>query len=257
MSNGRSRRRLSLRAMAANIVTVLALSAGLTSIRFALDGRWEAAVFAIVIAGLLDGIDGSIARLLKSSSRFGAELDSLADVVSFGVAPAVILYQWSLRSMGGQGWVLALALVICCALRLARYNAKLDEEDQPRKKAGFLTGVPAPMGAGVSLLPLMIFFETEIEFFRSPELVGTLAALVALGMVSRIATFSWRQFSIERQHMVPLLALVGVTVALMTAYGWSVWIVIGILYLISLPTSMYRYYRIRKAEAAGPPQTGD
>jgi len=137
---------LTLRAMVPNAITAAALCAGLTGIRFAITGDFEKAVLAVVLAGVLDGIDGRIARLLKAQSRFGAELDSLADNVSFGVAPALILFLWSLDDLPRLGWFAALAFAVACALRLARFNARIDMADEPRKTAGFYTGVPAPVG---------------------------------------------------------------------------------------------------------------
>ena len=145
---------LTLRAVLPNAITAAALCAGLTGIRFAIDGRWEMALFAIILAGVLDGIDGRIARLLKAQSRFGAELDSLADSLSFGMAPALVLFLWSLQDLPRFGWFASLAFAIACALRLARFNAQIDQDEQPHKSAGFLTGVPAPVGAGVAFLPV-------------------------------------------------------------------------------------------------------
>ena len=256
MKNGRLRnKRVSLRGIAPNVVTILALSAGMTSLKFALAERWELAVFAIILAGVFDGIDGSIARLLKSASRFGAELDSLSDVVSFGVAPAAILYLWALRELGGLGWVVALAYVICCALRLARFNSKLDAEDEPRKKAGFLTGIPAPMAAGLALVPIMLQFQTESEFFQNPAFVGITTALVSLGMVSRIATFSFKQLIIPRDQMVPLLLLVGLLTAAITVYQWTIVAMLGVAYVASIPLSMQKFSRVTKA--TGPGQGGE
>ncbi|HXV73311.1 MAG TPA: phosphatidylcholine/phosphatidylserine synthase, partial [Sphingomonadales bacterium] len=152
---GRRLRVLGFRFILPSSVTVLALAAGATAIRFALDGRFEAAMAAIVVAGVLDGIDGSIARFLKTPTKFGAELDSLSDVVSFGVAPAVLLYLWALKDLKGGGWILALAFIVCCALRLARFNSRLEDDDEPRRKAGFLTGIPSPVAAGLAILPVM------------------------------------------------------------------------------------------------------
>jgi len=153
VSSTADRRGLSLRAMLPNAITAAALCAGLTGVRFAIEGQWAFAILAVALAGVLDGIDGRIARLLKAQSRFGAELDSLADCLSFGMAPALILYMWSLKDLERFGWFAALAFAICCALRLARFNAQIDVEDQPHKSAGFLTGVPAPVGAGLAFTP--------------------------------------------------------------------------------------------------------
>ncbi len=163
---------LTLRAMVPNAITAAALCAGLTGIRFAIAGEWEKAVLAVILAGMLDGIDGRIARLLKAQSRFGSELDSLADNVSFGVAPALILYLCSLQDLPRLGWFAALAFAIACALRLARFNARIDMADEPRKEAGFLTGVPAPVGAGLVFLPMYLWCVSGIELLRNPLLVS-------------------------------------------------------------------------------------
>ena len=140
---------ISIRTILPNVVTLFAFMAGLTSIKFALAGKWELAVAAVLLAGVFDGLDGTVARLLNSASRFGAELDSLSDVVAFGVAPSVILYLWVLEGLGRFGWATALIYAIAMALRLARFNSKLEDEKEPRQRTGFLTGVPAPMGAAL------------------------------------------------------------------------------------------------------------
>src|SRR5690606_10970055 len=160
-------------------------------IRFAIDGDWRMSVFAIILAGLLDGIDGRVARLLKAQSRFGAELDSLADSLSFGVAPALVLFLWSLLDLERFGWFAALVFAICCALRLARFNAQIDVDEQPHKSAGFLTGVPAPVGAGLAFLPLYLWFVTGEQFFRDPVVVTIWVAAIAFLLISNIATLSW------------------------------------------------------------------
>ena len=149
----------SLNRLIPNMLTVMALCAGLTSIRYTLDQRWELAAIAIVVAAVLDGLDGRIARLLDGASKFGAELDSLSDFISFGVAPALLLYYWCMRGVGGIGWVLTMLLAVCCALRLARFNTKLDNTDLPAWTSRFFTGVPAPAGAGLALLPIFATLE--------------------------------------------------------------------------------------------------
>jgi CDP-diacylglycerol--serine O-phosphatidyltransferase len=157
----RVRRRLSdfsVNRMVPNVLTVLAVCAGMTAIRFAVDGKLEAACYAIIIGGIFDGLDGRVARLLRSTSRFGAELDSLADFISFGVAPAVVLYLWTMSAFQSIGWAIVLIFAVCCALRLARFNTQLAAEPPPRA-AGFFTGAPAPAGAGLLMLPMFISFE--------------------------------------------------------------------------------------------------
>ena len=150
----RLQRGIPLRAIAPNLITALALCSGLTAIRVAIDGLWETAVIMVIVAGVLDGIDGRVARMMHGESRFGAELDSLSDAIAFGVAPALILYLWSLQTMPRLGWLLALVHALFCALRLARFNARIDLDHQPHKSAGFLTGVPAPAGAILAMVPL-------------------------------------------------------------------------------------------------------
>jgi len=165
-------RGLPLRAVAPNAVTALALCSGLTGIRFAIASQWELAVTMVLIAGVLDGLDGRIARMLHGESRFGAELDSLSDAISFGVSPALIIYLWSLSALPRIGWLCALLLAVFCALRLARFNANIDVAEQPHKSAGFLTGVPAPAGAALAMLPLFLWFITAEPILRSPYLVA-------------------------------------------------------------------------------------
>ena len=238
---------ISFRAVAPNMVTILALSAGATSIRFALEDRWEFAVIAIVIAAFLDGLDGILARLLKSTSKFGAELDSLSDVISFGVAPATLLYLWALKDLGGLGWVIALSFIVCCALRLARYNSKLEDDDEPWRGAGFLTGLPAPVGAGLALLPIMLAFEFGSSLITKPETVGFYAALLCLGMVSKLPTYSLKTLIIRKDYMVHALLLVALFAAAATAYGWMTLIAFGVIYILSLPIGVFRFYKLSKS----------
>ena len=160
-------RGMAFRAMVPNAVTALALCFGLTGVRFGIAENWDAAVGCVVFAGVLDGMDGRIARLLRANSRFGAELDSLSDVTAFGVAPALIMYLWSLHLAPQFGWVAALALAVCCALRLARFNSRMDSDEQPHKSAGYLTGVPAPAGAGLAFVPVYLWLVTGEEIFRA------------------------------------------------------------------------------------------
>jgi len=157
----RKLRHFTVRTLAANVVTTLALSAGMTAVRFALEQRFELAVVFVIAASVLDALDGAVARLLKSTSRFGAELDSLSDVIAFGVAPAFLIYSWGLVEMERAGWIVSLAFGVACALRLARYNARLEvEDDDPSRSLGFFTGVPAPAGAGLVLLPMLLLMGT-------------------------------------------------------------------------------------------------
>lgn len=241
---------LTLRALIPNAITASALGFGLTGIRFAITGEFEKAVLAIILAGILDGIDGRVARLLKAQSRFGAELDSLADNVSFGVAPALILFLWSLKDLPRLGWFASLAFAICCALRLARFNSQIDSADQPRKSAGFLTGVPAPVGAGLAMLPIYLWIVTERAEFRQPVVVGLWLAAMAFLMISSIATVSWTSLRPRRSIRLELLVIMGMIGAALLQEPW--WTLIGIcmLYLATLPYGIWSYARVKRRRAA-------
>ena len=186
---------LSFNRMVPNILTLLALCAGMTAMRFAMNGNFVGAVFAIIVAGIFDGLDGRIARLLKSTSSFGAELDSLSDFVSFGVAPAAVLYLWTMSTLHGLGWAIVLFYAVCCALRLARFNAEAGS-DRPAYAAPFFSGVPAPAGAGLVMVPMFLSFEWGDWLFRSPYLSALTVTGVALLMVSKVPTVSLKRIRI-------------------------------------------------------------
>lgn len=244
---------LTLRAMVPNAITAAALCAGLTGIRFGITHDFEKAVQCIVLAGILDGLDGRVARLLKAQSRFGAELDSLADNVSFGVAPALLLFLWSLQDLPRVGWFAALAYAIACALRLARYNARIDLADEPRKTAGFLTGVPAPAGAGLVFLPLYLFFVTENPLFRDPVLVSIWLAAMGFLMISNVATVSWGKLRPRKQVRIEVIALFGLVAAGLLAEPWWTLIAISLVYLALLPVAMVLYARTKRQRAGAVP----
>ncbi|MBM3492080.1 MAG: phosphatidylcholine/phosphatidylserine synthase [Alphaproteobacteria bacterium] len=238
---------LSVNSLLPNILTVLALCAGMTAIRFGLLGRWEAAALAIVVAGVLDGLDGRIARLLHGTTRFGAELDSLSDFVAFGVAPAVLLYQWSASEFGNIGWIAALAYSTCCALRLARFNTAIDEPNRPVWAGYFFTGLAAPAGAGCAMLPLMLSFQLGLELLRSPFVTAPWLLFVGFLMVSRLPTFSLKRLRIKREHVLPTLVGVAVGAAMLVTYPWLMLSAVGLAYLGSLPFSILSQRRMRKA----------
>ena len=242
-------RGLSLRAMAPNAITAAALCSGLTGIRFAISEQWAAAAVAIIVAGILDGMDGRIARLLKAQSRFGAELDSLADSLSFGTAPAIIIYLWSLSAEPRWGWFAALALAICCALRLARFNAQIDVEDQPHKSLGFLTGVPAPMGAGLAFMPFFLWMATGEDIFRQPILVAPWILATALLMISSMATPSWTSLRPRRGIRLWVLVFVALLFGALMLEPWWTLSAIGIGYLALLPFTLMRYARLKRRAA--------
>ncbi|MDP3676711.1 MAG: CDP-diacylglycerol--serine O-phosphatidyltransferase [Novosphingobium sp.] len=243
---------LTLRALAPNAITSAALCSGLTGIRFATDGQWQMAVFAVILAGLLDGVDGRVARLMKAESRFGAELDSLADNVSFGVAPALILFMWSLQDLPRLGWLAALALAVCCALRLARFNARIDMAAQPHKSAGFLTGVPAPVGAGLAFLPLYLWIASGEPIFRNPTLVGVWITLIAFLMISNLATFSWGSARPRKSIRLEVIAIVGLLIAALLTEPWWTLVAICVVYLALLPVAIVRYARVRRPRVNAP-----
>lgn len=247
------RRGIPLRALAPNAVTALALCFGLTGVRFGIGGEWEKAVAAIIFAGVLDGLDGRIARLLKGESRFGAELDSLSDVIAFGVSPAIILYLWSLQGLPRYGWLFALAHAVCCALRLARFNANIDVKDQPHKSAGFFTGVPAPAGAGLLMLPLYLWLWTGEEIFRQPWLVAPWAGLIAFLMISNLATFSWSAMRLRRGIRLGLLVAVGIIGTALMVAPWQTLSVVSIAYMLAIPFGVRSYARVKRLRATPSP----
>jgi len=240
---------LTLRALVPNAITAAALCVGLTGIRFAIGGEFEKAVQAVIFAGMLDGIDGRIARLLKAQSRFGAELDSLADSISFGVGPALILYLWTLQSLPRLGWFAALAFAICCVLRLARFNAQIDLKDQPHKSAGFLTGVPAPVGAGLAFLPMYLWVATGQEIFAAPIGVGAWTVLMAFLMISSLPTLGWTRLRPRRSIRLELIALIGLTVAALISEPWWTLVAICAIYLLSIPVGLVMYGKVKRQRA--------
>jgi CDP-diacylglycerol--serine O-phosphatidyltransferase len=241
---------LTLRAMLPNAITAAALCSGLTGIRLAIDGQWMLAIGLVVLAGVLDGIDGRIARLLNAQSRFGAELDSLADSLSFGVAPALILFLWSLKEWERFGWFAALAFAICCALRLARFNARIDMDDQPHKSAGFLTGVPAPVGAGLAFTPVCLWQETGWDGFRAPVLIAAWLTLIAALMISNMPTLSWASLRPRRSIRLPLIAFTGLAFAALLLEPWWTLAAISAVYLALTPHGLIKYARIRRRKQA-------
>lgn len=238
-----------LRAVLPNTVTALALCSGLTAIRFAMLGNWEGAVLMVLAAALLDGIDGKIARWVRAESRFGAELDSLSDAISFGVAPTLILYLWSLQALGRFGWMVALLMALFCALRLARFNANIDREHQPHKSAGFLTGVPAPAGALLALTPLYLWLWTGEPVLRAPALIAPWTGFVAILMISSVATFA-PTIRLKQNIRFEAVAVLVVLVAALVSAPWPTLAVLAIAYLATIPFSIRSYRRIRRLRAS-------
>jgi CDP-diacylglycerol--serine O-phosphatidyltransferase len=247
-------RTIPVRMLVPNVITLLAICAGLTAIRLSTEGRMELAVGAIVFAAVLDGIDGRVARMIKGQSKFGAELDSLADFVNFGVAPGLILYFWQLHELKNGGWIAAMVFAISGGLRLARFNATMDDPNKPAFAQNYFTGVPAPAGAITVLLP--IYF----AFLGVPKPPAMLTAfytlLIAFLMVSRLPVFSGKTISmrVPPEMVLPVFVSVVFFIALLIGYPWIILSVGSVLFLLSLPVS-WKSYRdhARKAEAAAAP----
>jgi CDP-diacylglycerol--serine O-phosphatidyltransferase len=231
--------------MVPNILTLLALCAGMTAIRFAVNGKFEYAVFVIIVAGIFDGLDGRLARLLKATSSFGAELDSLSDFISFGAAPAVMLYLWTMAGLQSIGWAMVLFYAVCCALRLARFNTQLAAEPPPWR-SNFFCGVPAPAGAGLLMVPMFASFEWGFWIARSPILNAVWIGIVALLMVSTIPTFSLKRLRIPQHHVIPTLLGVGLMAAFLTTAPWVTLMLVGIAYVVSIPLTLRASHRLRR-----------
>ena len=241
---------LALGRMIPNMVTLLALCAGMTAIRFSIDGKFQIAVLAIIVAGVLDGLDGRIARLLKSTSPLGAQLDSLSDFICFGVAPGIMVYLWTLERFGSVGWVIAVFYAMCCGLRLARFNTQLNAE-LPSYAQHFFTGVPAPGGAGLAMVPLFFSFAFGDALVRSPAVSAVWLSIVAALMVSRIPTFSMKRLRVPHDYALPILLAVVVVGAFLLTAPWPTLAVVGLIYVASIPLTWHQFNQMRrKAEAA-------
>jgi CDP-diacylglycerol---serine O-phosphatidyltransferase len=255
---------LSFNRLIPNLLTMAGLIAGLTAVRFALSGRFEQAAALIVLAAIIDGLDGRIARLLKGTSRFGAEFDSLSDFFCFGVAPALILYLWALEDARGFGFIPCVLFAVCCALRLARFNAALDtgiEAPKPAYAQSFFTGVPAPAGAGLALFPLFasLAFDswgwpTIAGLFRHPLVVAPVLVVVAALFVSTLPTWSFKNFKVPQHVVLFLLIGAALYIALLVSEPWAALAAGGLIYGAMLPFSVRSYLRLkREAEGAEPP----
>jgi CDP-diacylglycerol--serine O-phosphatidyltransferase len=249
---GRRFRLIPVRTLLPNLITLLALCAGLTAIRLAVEDKLEWAVAAIVFAALLDGIDGRVARMLKGTSRFGAELDSLADFVNFGVAPALMLYFWGLHELGNAGWIAAMVFAISTGLRLARFNVMADDPNKPAWAANFFVGVPAPAGAITVLLPIYVYFlgMPRVVFVAPVALVYTLT--IAFLMVSRLPVFSGKRVGkrVAPEMVLPVFVAVVLFFALLISYAWVVLTIGTVCFLASLPLGYLSYRRHERKDAA-------
>jgi CDP-diacylglycerol--serine O-phosphatidyltransferase len=249
-------RQIPVRTLLPNLITLLALCAGLTAIRLAIEARLEWAVAAIVFAATLDGIDGRVARMLKGTSRFGAELDSLADFVNFGVAPALILYFWGLHELGNAGWIAAMVFAICAGLRLARFNVMIDDPNRPAWAANFFVGMPAPGGAITVLLPIYVTFLGLPHLAFTAPLVLFYTLAIAFLMVSRLPVFSGKRVGkrVAPEMVLPLFVVVVLVFALLIAYPWPVLTTGTIVYLASLPFGFMSYRNHQRRDVSVPAQ---
>jgi CDP-diacylglycerol--serine O-phosphatidyltransferase len=243
--------------MIPNILTMLGLCSGLTSMRFALEGRFGAAAVAIAVAGCIDGLDGRIARLLKATSRFGAEFDSLADFLCFGVAPGFVLYLWTLQTAGGYGYMPCLMFAVCMALRLARFNSSIDAGPHPAYQYNFFTGVPAPLGALLASFPLTLGLEAKSmgwprleEFARYPMVSAVVLVCVSGLLVSTLPVWSFKNFKVPSYFVLPTLLGTGLFAALLVADPWAAFTSAAFLYACMLPFSLRSYRKLRAAAEA-------
>lgn len=236
------------RKMAPNIVTLMALCAGITTIRFAILGKWALALVCIALSGVFDGLDGRVARKLKASSKFGAELDSLSDFVSFGVAPAVLMYQWSLNVLPHWGWIFTLMFAAAMSLRLARFNTMLEDSTVPEYWSHYFVGVPAPMAAVLGVMPLLMSFDfPEMEFIlRNPYFCSTLMLLVAYLMVSRIPTLSLKKAKINKDYVLPLMILFALFISCLLTKPWLTLGLFTLCYILSVPFTILGFIRDKR-----------
>jgi CDP-diacylglycerol--serine O-phosphatidyltransferase len=241
-----------VRTLLPNLITLLALCAGLTAIRLSVEGKIELALAAIVFAALLDGIDGRVARMLKGTSRFGAELDSLADFVNFGVAPALILYFWGLHELKSAGWIVALVFAICAGLRLARFNVMIDDPNKPVWEGNFFTGIPAPAGAITVLLPIYLDLLGVSGGLVAVWLTFLYTLVIALLMVSRLPVFSGKRVGkrVPPEMVLPVFVVVVLFFALLISYPWQVLTIGTLAYLVCLPLGWLSYREYQRKDIA-------
>jgi len=228
-----------------NILTLVGVCIGLSSIKFAFDGKFELSIIAVIVAGIIDGLDGRIARLIKGTSKVGKELDSLTDVISFGVAPAFIMYFWSLSEIGRLGWLISLIYVVCVALRLARFN--VNSEGEPSWKDNFFEGIPSPAGGILVLMPLIYGF-SEIQLFNvnNKIIVPILFISISILLISKIPTYSLKKIVVPRSTTIFLLFIVVLYFGLILIYTFNTLVISGALYILTIPVSALHYLIISK-----------
>jgi CDP-diacylglycerol--serine O-phosphatidyltransferase len=259
----RVQREIPIRTMIPNLMTLLAAASGVTSIRYSCQGHWGAAVGAILVAGMLDGLDGRVARMLRVASKLGAQLDSLADFVSFGVAPALLVYFWIMNAVPPDGvaysfrglfWALALFHAMCCAFRLARFNIMIDSGPTQPYWKHFFMGLPAPGGAGILMTPVIWQLHTGSAALQSPWVGCTMLLVCGVLMACRAPTISAKHLRVPARHMVPVLLVVMFVIGMLVSQFWLTLGVIGILYLLSVPFCGVWFLRMRRRYEAQQPQ---
>ena len=248
-ARGRVLRRINLAWMLPNLLTIAAMISGMTAIRFALLENWPVAVMLVGLAGVLDALDGRMARLLKSSSEFGAHLDSLSDMVVFGVAPSLLLYLWLLQDGGRLAWVGCLYYTACCGLRLARFNSEL--HDKPAWSANYFFGVPSPAAAFLALAPMVASFRFDWGALSSVPFVTFWLAAVGTGAISSIPTFAGKTFQLPRAWALPAMGLFALMAAAMISRPWEIWVLLAGIYVLLVPVSVVRFAAIRRTATAG------
>ncbi len=229
-----------------NLMTVLSLSFGLTGLKFALAEKWEQTLFMLVLAVLFDTLDGRIARLLRSTSQFGAQLDSLSDAIVFGVVPAITLYLWGLQPVNKTAWAATLFFCICGVLRLARFNSEIREETD--RSNLFFTGIPMPAAALLVLMPLVCFIEFESDYFRDWRLIASWTVLIGVGAISTIPTYAGKKLFLPKYSVLPLLSSFALLAAAIFIKPWLVWICLGVIYILHIPFSGLAYRRLKSEQ---------
>ncbi len=254
-SEPRAAQMVGLHKMIPNLLTLMALIAAVTSIQKAINQEYDVAILMLLAAAILDVLDGAAARALKSQSEFGAQLDSLSDFLAFGVAPSLILYEWALDDAGKLGWIATIVLPVAAALRLARFNVASKNDDLPKWKKAYFSGVPAPAGAGLALLPVYIWFlspDTFDIFAWATPLIAIWAMVVAALMVSRIPTWAVKSVHVPRQMAIPVMAFLGLLIAAIVHAPWIMLTLISGIYLVFMPIIFHRYRQKEKEHQAHP-----
>jgi CDP-diacylglycerol---serine O-phosphatidyltransferase len=238
--------KISFRAVIPNIITIFALILGLTSIKFTMTSDFNLAIVSIVLAAILDAADGRIARLIKGTSKFGAELDSLVDFVNFGVAPALIIYFWELRYLGNIGWILTLIFIICSCLRLARFNVAISNGGKESWKDNFFTGVPTPAGAGILLIPLIYSLSDFFVYYQKNDLSLFFIIIASFLMISKVPTYAFKKIKVNKPFVILILLSFVLLFSFLITYTFNTLFVLGLIYICSIPISFFNFKILKK-----------